>query len=100
MATRSVPVQGWGLAFGVLAVPCRSCATLHIDPIPSLRLPFLLAASNTERRLLELKEAQKEAEALDLYREKLERERADLNARGKALDAQLDEIAWKSRKLL
>jgi len=47
-----------------------------------------------------LKEAQKEADALDHFRERLERERADLSASKKALDAQLDEIAWKNRQLL
>ena len=57
-------------------------------------------AAAAERRLLELREAQKEADELDRYRAKLEKERNDLNQRKAALDQQLGEVNFKSRQLL
>lgn len=57
-------------------------------------------AAMAERRLLELMEAQKQADELDRFRARIEAERDDLIQRKAALDQQLNEINVKTRQQL
>ena len=57
-------------------------------------------AAVAERRLLELMEAQKQADELDRFRARIEAERDDLIQRKAALDQQLNEINVKTRQQL
>ena len=57
-------------------------------------------AAAAARRLIELKEAKREADALDQFQHRLEADRAVLSERKIALDQQLLEINVKARQLL